>query len=366
MEQVYNKIELPAPQGIKLLNTGATSVSTYHIFFIPGNPGLISYYDEFLRTLHLETNKLLSGDGAVPISIYGKSLGGFEVVKRSLIGKNPNQLGLQQQIDYVEASLTSYAACHQGSCEKGSEYHDNIESPNQILGSRPKIILVGHSVGAYIMLEVIRRLRVLSKDRETNYSIIAGICLFPTVIDIAKSPSGLRLGWLLRLPHFPFLVASLVRLLTWFIPERGLETAVKAVTGFPSDAARITTAFLRSENGVRQSLHMARDEMLEITADRWEEDVWGSATPCDDYRPPKLFFMFGRSDHWVADRTRDEMIAARALQPGEGEDWKPKMEIDETSVPHGFCIRRSSYPSIHSCSQFPFLGGNTDQRIYRP
>jgi len=141
---------------------------------------------------------------------------------------------------------------------------------------------------------------------------------------------------------------------------------------------------------------MACDEMDEITEDRWDEDIWGASTSASTSSPAssssssaadssaisqprapaKLFFLFGRSDHWVADHTRDELMASRGVQTpggktttdqhvkrgdeearpllgaldyeatgtsiGEGEEWRPWMEIDETGVPHGFCIRESS------------------------
>src|SRR5205814_5595606 len=57
-----------------------------------------------------------------------------------------------------------------------------------------KVILVGHSVGAYVMLEVIRRWKLstqgFSPETSTILEIIGGILLFPTVTNIAKSPSG--------------------------------------------------------------------------------------------------------------------------------------------------------------------------------
>lgn len=49
-----------------------------------------------------------------------------------------------------------------------------------------RVILMGHSVGSYMLLEIIRRVR--AKGEEIR--IVGGICLFPTVLDIAKSESG--------------------------------------------------------------------------------------------------------------------------------------------------------------------------------
>ena len=83
---------------------------------------------------------------------------------------------------------------------------------------------------------------------------------------------------------------------------------------------------------------MARDEMREITEDRWDEDIWGSSAASIERPCPKLIFYFGTNDHWVANRTRDELIASRASKEGESENWKPKMLIDDEDIPHSFCI----------------------------
>jgi hypothetical protein len=98
---------------------------------------------------------------------------------------------------------------------------------------------------------------------------------------------------------------------------------------FPPPAAEATTNFLKSKNGVRQALHMANHEMQEITTDNWSHEIWGSA----DAGSSNLTFYFDKEDHWVANQTRDDLIAAR----GGNEEWMPKMIVDE-GVPHGFCI----------------------------
>ena len=103
---------------------------------------------------------------------------------------------------------------------------------------------------------------------------------------------------------------------------------------------------------------MGRDEMRQITADRWDEDLWAATvaayippkgslasttqTKMSPSRQPKLFFYFGRDDHWVAERTRDDLIANRAWRTEDNPaKSKPRMEIDEGGVPHGFCISES-------------------------
>ncbi len=86
---------------------------------------------------------------------------------------------------------------------------------------------------------------------------------------------------------------------------------------------------------------MACDEMKEITGDAWDEEIWGASVQGSISTRAKLVFYFGERDHWVADRTRDELIHARAFKADHSDEWKPRMIIDEDGIPHGFCISRS-------------------------
>jgi len=129
----------------------------------------------------------------------------------------------------------------------------------------------------------------------------------------------------------------------WTVPRGGLKWLVGLVTRMPDDAAEVTTRFLRSRMGIWQALHMAKDEMEQITEDRWDKDIWGAENEDADHKfeVPKLIFYFGQNDHWVADHTRDQLIASRGRGDGETKSSKPIMLIDENGVDHGFCIRHS-------------------------
>jgi hypothetical protein len=103
---------------------------------------------------------------------------------------------------------------------------------------------------------------------------------------------------------------------------------------------------------------MAKDEMETITEDRWDKDIWGIENGESDLDIPKLIFYFGenvspfqctrrnylptRKDHWVADHTRDALIAARGRSQEQSRDSRPLMLIDENKIDHGFCIRKCS------------------------
>ena len=335
----------------------------YIMFFITGNPGLISYYHSFLSLLST----------TAPTSAYiiaGFSLGGFDIpafqgdepvpaaaadIHKSFNERDPPSepyLSLQRQITLVECRLIKLLS------RVRSDYFPTKST------WKPKVILVGHSVGAYIALEIIRRnaekrVSAPSDTFEPASSIVSAILLTPTVVDIAKSDSGRILTPLITyITFFPAAVAYLAKTLVWALPPAWLRALVGKVTGMPTEvsdgtsALDATIALLRTENVVWQCLNMSGDEMREIGKDRWGEEVWGSIdTGAAKFgKPPTLIFYFAAKDHWVGDVTREGLSRARGRLAGsdisQGEDWKPKMIVDvgnenEGALVHGWCIRQS-------------------------
>lgn len=167
-------------------DTGTTPSRKVLVYLIPGNPGLIVYYRDFIN--HLNTI-LASSLGKVSYTLTGHSLAGFEV--DDIQSQRDTLLlpfNLQQQIENVHARLGRAASVAQGidPDEKG-------ERP----AKRLPVILIGHSVGAYMLLEILARRQRAQKagsvsDLDSRYDIIGGINLFPTVVDLAKSPTGRR------------------------------------------------------------------------------------------------------------------------------------------------------------------------------
>ncbi len=67
----------------------------------------------------------------------------------------------------------------------------HVNSHRERTGNNPKVILMGHSVGSYILLELIRRHRDRIVDGEKDFDLIGGVLLFPTITHIAQSPLGM-------------------------------------------------------------------------------------------------------------------------------------------------------------------------------
>jgi hypothetical protein len=91
---------------------------------------------------------------------------------------------------------------------------------------------------------------------------------------------------------------------------------------------------------------MARFELLEMTNDKWPDDVWNgpvSISPSQEYAfdRPQLYFYWGENDHWIDNSTRESVIASRARKgSGKEDEGKPIMEIDAYGTPHDFCISK--------------------------
>ena len=230
----------------------------YLIYFLPGNPGLIHYYQPFLSKLHA----LLSTSSTTESSrfhICGHSLRGFESAQDGRKVTPPKSpLGLEEQIKVQEKRL-----------------YDHIKSHRARTGNSPKVILMGHSVGCYMLLELIQQHRgKIEEEGEEDFDLIGGILLFPTIIHIAKSPLGMVFGVrtlsplpglqlnlasnqkILQIPYFPVIFGTIAKTLSSLVPESFLHRLVKLVTKFPEYAAITTTSFIKSPMGVRQALQV--------------------------------------------------------------------------------------------------------------
>ncbi|KAK4890286.1 hypothetical protein LTR27_011047 [Elasticomyces elasticus] len=348
----------PGPDGKPLPNSKSLLV-----YFITGNPGLIDYYEITLKRLF---DRLRAKHGDTDLYVYGSSLPGFVVDELS----SP-PYDLAQQIEHHTSQLLLMAS-------KLSQERNGANVP---------IVLVGHSIGAYMCLEIISRWQAKSDESRAPMEIVGGICLFPTVVDIAKSPTGRTVAPFLALPGSTIIAHYLVKMMFLMMPVFVLSLLVRLITGMESSAATTTARFLKSKHGVRQALYLAKHEMTTVAADKWTDSLWGkppsfspstissdvtnstfnarrdspfrkrssaSTTPKPARTPSaetKLFFYWARSDHWIANETRDELISTRGrlstlISGGRRvsattELYRPVMEIDDHGIPHGFPVKEA-------------------------
>ena len=159
----------------------------YHVFFITGNPGLIDYYRTFLKYLAENVIHITKGGENQTFNIFGQSLANFHSIGKEVTAYHERKrvIGLQDQIKFVETELNQYVR----------RVRDLNGQFNDDLSEKVKVILIGHSVGAYVCMEVLRRRREREKQLnplqyEMDSSIIGFVGLWPTVTWIGRSPSG--------------------------------------------------------------------------------------------------------------------------------------------------------------------------------
>ena len=298
------------------------------VFFISGNPGLIDYYEPFLSTLRtlLDVSK---EDTPVSFHLLGKNLSGFDDGEHEPFSAASPPHGLEAQILHTASYLSSLRLPETASEDGGSREYDHM-------------ILMGHSVGSYIALEIFHRQHLNTNQIFSSLPLHSAILLFPTVTHIAKSPSGKRLVALNSIPLMATHAHTIARSLISCIPDSVLSTVLRWVMRMPQHGADVTKRFLRSRDGIWQALHMGKDEMEKITEERWAEDMWGrhgdggEEEPMHGERIPKFLFYFARSDHWVDDGCRDEFIARRKSQT----NGRTRVEICDWEIPHAFCISK--------------------------
>ncbi|KAF4547956.1 Lipid-droplet associated hydrolase-like protein [Elsinoe fawcettii] len=289
------------------------------VYFLTGNPGLIGYYNTYLNALGNHFNKAVNKSDTA-IHVYGCSLAGFETRDRPTNAQFEAKYGtgpynVDQQIDYIDQAIDDAYA----------DLSDHLQHASSRLGrlggkdeNKIKAVLIGHSFGTYMSLEILQRRR----RRQSPVSIIGVILLCPTVMNLAQSPSGRKITRIAPvLNPLTIFLAFLAKLLTSILSASLLVRLIEKVAGHPPNAALTTYSFLESRNGVRQALYLARHEMVEISTDKWSDEIWGAvASPGIK---TKLFFYFAENDHWVANETRDQIIAARAYSGKTGEEDKP-------------------------------------------
>ena len=125
---------------------------------IPGNPGCIQFYEKFADTLC----------DASSVPVWGVSHTGHAQAQKGDGVSHPSvvECGLDKQIQHKIDYLQM-----------------------EVLPKCQNVILIGHSIGCYIILQIFHRMQ---KDAR-YHSIRKGILLFPTIERMKETPQGLKL-----------------------------------------------------------------------------------------------------------------------------------------------------------------------------
>lgn len=144
-----------------------------------------------------------------------------------------------------------------------------------------KLILIGHSIGCYIILNILPQLL-------PNYSVLRCFMLFPTIEKMAKTPNGAI--FTPALVYFRWVLTTLVKLLSYLGPSvhRKMIRYHFSDCSVP-DCGVEATLNLFNPACVNYSTFMAKEEM-KVVADLQEELVKKYID--------KMSFYYGAKDKW--------------------------------------------------------------------
>lgn len=222
------------------------------IYFVPGNPGFIEYYRNLLTSVAVilaQSSDNVRAKHKTQYHIHGESLPGFDFANARL------------------ARVLSLDDIKQELIESIRMEAERIAAEHEIRVSDVSVVLVGHSIGAWLILEAITELQ---KNIPQGNHIARGILLFPTVLDLAKSPNGLRFGvrvdrfavttklrslqWMLKSRYAAFVIALITQLVFAFIPLTILGIVLQVLLQMPQHHAVVTASMLKSRRLVEQAL----------------------------------------------------------------------------------------------------------------
>lgn len=367
---------MPTSIALASPHLASAPASTRHclIYFLTGNPGIIDYYAPFLNHLRLRLDAIeAKHQHAITFHIYGRDLAGFSNSDPAAGGDSHDH---DKDHDYAHDTTTTGGNHPPYNVEAQVQYSlKHLLAANVIPTPSPRaggpfdeVILMGHSLGTYLALELFHRHLhdlALASAATTSASsarqppaplhLRAGVLLFATIAHLAKSPKGRQLDLLRRVPVLGPRVPALARLALRIVPAPVLRWVLRRLLAMPPHAEDATARFLAAPGpgGVVQALHLGMDEMAVIADEGWAEELWEVAEEAEEAAgregegarepPPKFFILFGKKDHWVANEYRDRFIrereahAAREGVPGH-KRGRTRIVVEEEGVPHDFCI----------------------------
>ena len=230
------------------------------IVHIPGNPGIISFYENFFSILyesfHGEINIIGASNRGLIKNTWIESLRqGF------FFGKN---FSLKDQVDH------------------------HLDFLRYLIKKYPKskFILTAHSLGSYVLLEVLKH---LPKEK-----IRKGIMICPAIEDLSKSVNGIKRLYRLTREYKAFVyLSSFILSLLIFVPYQ----LKKGILSYVSTEEHIVEGVMRLHNfNVALSyINLGAESMIYVTnlnetaIKKNEKKLWFLYTMYDDWIPLYLY-----------------------------------------------------------------------------
>ncbi|XP_047390782.1 LOW QUALITY PROTEIN: lipid droplet-associated hydrolase-like [Sciurus carolinensis] len=254
------------------------------IFIIPGNPGFSSFYVPFAKALYSLTNKCFPGHALAPKDT--KILTASEDANAQEI---KDIYGLHGQIEHKLAFLRTHV-------------------PKEV-----KLILIGHSIGSYIALQILKRAPELP--------VIHTFLLFPTIERMAESPKGRIATPLLCWFRYALYVTGYLLLIP--CPEKIKSLLIRMAL----QAMNLKTEFLQTNIlqpfCLANAAYLGGQEMMQVVK-RDDEIIKEHLS--------KLTFYYGTIDGWCPKKYYEDI--KKDFPEGD-------IRLCEKKIPHAFILHFS-------------------------
>ncbi|CAL9118016.1 unnamed protein product [Musa textilis] len=222
--------------------------SSLHVLLIPGNPGIVLYYKDFVEAIY----QLLEGQASVTVIGH--------ICHAAKDWEHGRMFSLEEQInhkvDFIE-----------------QEYQNS---------EHPLILVVGHSIGSYICLEIFKRLQ-----QQVTYVI----GLYPFLSLNKSSLKQSMIGLISRSSILSTTISYFVSFLG-SLPTRVQVAMVRKCLGqsWSPTAVDATCSHLLQYHTMRNMLFMAMTEFEKLS----EEPDWMFVKK----KHNQISLLFGIDDHW--------------------------------------------------------------------
>lgn len=259
------------------------------IFIITGNPGFSAFYVPFAKALHSLTNRRFP---VWIISQAGHSLTPKDKkILRTLDDPNAQEIkdvyGLSGQVEHKVAFLRTHV-------------------PKEM-----KLVLVCHSIGAYIALQVLKRAPELP--------IIRSFMLFPTIERMAESPNGRIATPLLCWLRYVFYVPGYLLLKP--CPARIKSWLIRLALQVMNVQSEISLLNVLEPFCLVNVAYLGSQEMMEVVK-RDDETIKEHLS--------KLTFYYGTIDPWCPKEYYEDI--KKHFPKGD-------IRLCEKKIPHAFVFR---------------------------
>ncbi|XP_017290324.1 lipid droplet-associated hydrolase [Kryptolebias marmoratus] len=241
----------------ELLTFGSGRLLPEHkvlFLIIPGNPGVVGFYKTFMQTLHRSSGRPVwavshAGHCAPPDSM--------DMVDDAAAAERDDVFGLNGQIEHKLAFLRKRVPRETG------------------------LVLVGHSIGCYIILEMMKR--------DPELKVLKAVMLFPTIERMAQTPQGkVMTPVLCQMRYLAYLPVFLLSLLPGRLRAFLIQLAFSGVPSLDRCVVPPCVELLSGDCGAN-SMYLGGQEMKKVV----ERDNLTIKKNLD-----KLIFYYGATDHW--------------------------------------------------------------------